>query len=384
MSFTLFLKSVHGYYHQLRGLPCEDFGLVSEIEKGKIFAVADGHGDPRCMRSKEGSRIACEVAEKKLALFAEDLSKEYLSDDFLRENLIKPICESWKQSVIKDWKNNPFTDEELEQSEQWKEHLANGVGIEQVYGTTLMAGFVNKEYLILIQQGDGHCDVFDLEGRPSQPIPWDDRCLGATTTSMCEEDACESFRMYVIDLKENPISACILGTDGVEDSYRFMEQLHVFYQKVILRSIELPMNEFEAELEQWLSELTREGSGDDITVSGILDLKSIRDCSEQLHKQIECTEKFVNAKNALRSAEDKINSMSRKRNYLEQQYLRIQQEVEVLEQSFDGEEDAEKLLEARMRLMNMKEEYLPYQERFDEQQRIYEQALNELKDLNAI
>lgn len=391
MSFTLFYKSVHGYNHQLKGLPCEDFGLVSELKKGKIFAVADGHGDTRCMRSKVGSQLACEVAERELALFAEKVTqegKECLFDSkeadiFVRTNLIKPICDGWKQAVLADWRNRPFSDEELEQAEQWKDYLANGIGIEQVYGTTLMAGFVNEEYLLLIQQGDGHCDVFDIEGKPSQPIPWDDRCLGSTTTSLCESDAWESFRVHVTDLEENPISACILGTDGVEDSYRFMEQLHTFYQKLMLRSVELPIDEFEAELEQCLLELTKDGSGDDITVSGVLDLELIQSCREQIKNEIMLTERFVTAKNTLRSAEDKINSMARKRNYLEQQYLRIQQEVETLEKEFEEQKDVEQLVEAKKRLKDMEEEYLPYQRRFEEQQDIYAQAMKELEELNV-
>lgn len=384
MSFVLFCKSVHGYNHQLNDMPCEDYGLINESDKGKIFAVADGHGDSRCIRSKEGSKIACEVAKKELSLFVEKVVFDGgIKYEFLKENLIKPICEGWKQSVIEDWESHPFTEAEFEKTEQWRDSLEQGIGIEHVYGSTLIAGFINEDYLLLIQQGDGHCDVFDLEGKASQPIPWDDRCLGSTTTSLCEPDACESFRIHVIDLKENKISACILGTDGVEDSYRFMEQLHLFYQKLMLRSIELSFCEFEEELEQQLSQLTREGSGDDITVSGVLDLDAIQSCSESIKQEIAIIEKYVTNKNILRSAEDKINSMTRKRNFLEQQFLRIQEEVKTLEKEFEGQEDVIELEAAREKMRIMAEEYLPYQRRYDEQQKLYHEALAELKNING-
>ena len=67
-----------------------------------------------------------------------------------------------------------------------------------------------SKYLILIQQGDGRCDVFYKDGSVDQPIPWDERCKGSTTTSMCDTDAFASIRSAVIDTEERGVVACYI------------------------------------------------------------------------------------------------------------------------------------------------------------------------------
>ena len=83
----------------------------------------------------------------------------------------------------------------------------------------------------MIQQGDGRCILFDENGDVSQPIPWDNRCESNVTTSMCDNDVFTSIRHKIIDLDQNPISACFVCSDGIEDSFIGMEGTYAFFRK---------------------------------------------------------------------------------------------------------------------------------------------------------
>ena len=62
-SFYAFNTTVKGYLHQKKNIPCEDASESYSDENGRfqIAVVADGHGDPACMRSAAGSRRAVEI-----------------------------------------------------------------------------------------------------------------------------------------------------------------------------------------------------------------------------------------------------------------------------------------------------------------------------------
>ena len=58
-----FNKTVRGYNHISKDIPCEDFStsFISENENYRIIAVADGHGSSACFRSSYGSKKAVEI-----------------------------------------------------------------------------------------------------------------------------------------------------------------------------------------------------------------------------------------------------------------------------------------------------------------------------------
>ena len=73
--YELFCCSVRGYSHIRKDTPCEDYCLKKELDGIKIFAVADGHGDPNCLRSSIGSEYACRIACESLENFARNVSE---------------------------------------------------------------------------------------------------------------------------------------------------------------------------------------------------------------------------------------------------------------------------------------------------------------------
>lgn len=446
MTYELFCNSVRGSSHIRKGTPCEDFGLKSDCGEFKIFAAADGHGDSNCLRSNIGSMYVCQVAAAELETFARTIKEqgweEKLFDRYesmqLVERLVLSIVGKWSEAVGEELDNNPLTEEEYQKAPLYAEDYKKGIRTERMYGTTLIAGVQTDKYLLLLQQGDGRCDVFDCEGKVSQPIPWDDRCVGTATTSLCDNDAVQSCRYHVINLEENPVIACIAGTDGVEDSFpASMDKTHAYYRRLLQYACENGIPALEEYLTDALNELSINGSADDITVCGIIDIERVK----PLLATFEEENRLVDVQDEVAILNSKIMSIEEggKFRYLEKKYNDAVKELEnaeekvhtltiacetlsetiaaheqgVSEESSDGtfKELLKKLLlpqdalslikkdlekkyiekenaEEDMRIASEKrlaaeKEYLPYKDRYDGFLQMRDDALKRLNDLKG-
>ena len=336
MPYQTFSKSIHGAGHIEKGMPCEDYGMVYKDEHCMIFATADGHGDSNCPRSSIGSKLICEIATSELKEFSENIksqSWEYdLFDSLKAETIIRQLITSmfgkWSCAVNEELNDNPLTELELEQAEDYADSYRIGENTEHIYGTTLIAGLMTDNYLLLLQQGDGRCVVFDSNMRVSQPIPWDDRCFANVTTSICDFDAVNSCRYYIANVKDKPIIACFAGSDGVEDSYSSMDKMHVFYRKLMKIACEQNIDAMNEYLEDFLPELSKSGSRDDITISGVLNVDAVK----PFLPKMDIENDIVDAEDEISRAEEKLKSMSRKMDFLTNQYDTFnQQSRETLE-----------------------------------------------------
>lgn len=333
----VFNKTIQGYSHILKGRPCEDFSdtYIDEEKKYCIIAVADGHGSDSCFRSNKGSEFAVNAAIDCLKEFADyylgnksDDSGTYSEikpfveqigskkeRDALKKQLTDSIIYQWNEKVKKDIEQNPISDEEIETSgEEYVSLYKEGKKLNHIYGTTLMAALWLNRYLIIIHQGDGRCDVFYDDGSVDQPVPWDDKCHENVTTSMCDDDAAQKIRYAIIDTSEKGVAACYLGSDGVEDSYRTMEGTHVFYMK-LSNKISDDKNDVLNYLDEYLPEFSKLGSGDDVSVAGIVDTNKISSLRNLFEEKIN---KYVSEESSLQ-LKAKIDSMSRKHSILKKQ-----------------------------------------------------------------
>ncbi|WP_255910769.1 protein phosphatase 2C domain-containing protein [Ruminococcus sp. zg-924] len=336
MSYDVFYNRVRGYSHIKKDIPCEDYGMKRDLGTAKIFAVADGHGDSNCIRSSLGSQYICEVVCDELETFSKEIQQQNWDDLLLNDkhesnkiiaHLINSIVSKWTEKVYQDFENNPFSAEELSNAPLYSPNFIKGKMIEKAYGTTLISALLTERYLLLLQQGDGRCDVFDCKGNVSQPIPWDDRCLANATTSLCDPDAAQSCRYYIIDLDENPVIACVAGSDGVEDSFPMsMEKMHAYYRELLKYACENGIEELENYLSTELSRLSENGSADDVTVCGIVDIertKCFLDDFSELNK-------LVDIEDEIAIYTDRINSIENggKFEYLKNKYTKICSEYE--------------------------------------------------------
>ena len=360
-----FSKSVLGDLHKLKNRPCEDNSASYSEENGKyhIAVVADGHGSAECFRSKLGSQIAAEVAVEFLQSFAKDFikrfdamlqSKETTSEtaskpekeledfhDGFFEPKIRPLTDTiiaeWNDRVEADYETNPPTKEEL-----GKAGLSEGAIFDpHFYGTTLIAALWLPECLIIIHQGDGRCVVFYNDGTMDQPVPWDERCIGTAVTSMCDNDAITHIRHKILDFRKKKAIACYLGSDGVEDAYRDtydekglycmgnMGGVYAFYKNLTCQIIEKGQNQIDNYLEEMLpifsaeGLFSRTGSGDDVSVAGIVDVEAVKKFNVQFERDI----KVYDLKEQLFWKEDELRGKMRKHGILLKRMNEAQEEI---------------------------------------------------------
>lgn len=294
--------------------PCQDFGGILERENCHIFATADGHGSSSCTRSDIGSKNAVGCALACLEEFHSQMEEEGLVEGFLQnpndasmriEHLILSIISYWRIAAEEDFQQHPLSESERNLSQKYLADYEKGHRIERLYGTTLIAGLLTDRYLLLLQQGDGRCVVFDEKGVVSQPIPWDDTCFLNVTTSLCDQDAIERFRYHLINLEDKKIVACFASSDGVEDSFPNLELMESYFRSQLLSISEAG---FDEHLEEWSNSLptfSSEGSRDDVTITGFIDVGSIHSLSEEFERE----NRIVNLNAQLLEVHKRLKSM---------------------------------------------------------------------------
>ena len=335
LAFETILASTTGASHLKANQSCEDYGLFLEDDGCIVFAVADGHGDASCPRSARGSKAVCEVACNELMTFAREAREAIyetdsgeaatwenkLFDPDCAEAVIRQIVSSivgnWRDEILEDLETNPLSEQERIEASAYVDRYDRGERLEHIYGTTLIAGLATSGYLLLLQQGDGRCVLFSDGGEVSQPIPWDDSCFANVTTSMCDENAIDEFRFYVQDLQQNPVVACIAGTDGVEDSFYSLDQMDGFYRDLVIEAGETSVRESIDRLNKRLPEFTAAGSGDDVTICGFIDHEAAKRVVDVLKLENE----NVGKKSEAARIKDRLNSMSGKLAHLKKRLM---------------------------------------------------------------
>jgi len=332
-----------GADHIKHGIPCEDFGISVVGDNCIVFAMGDGHGDSNCPRSQFGSQKACEIALNKMTSFCSDIRKNLwevrLLDEGSKEQnalvkqLFTSIVAEWVSEVIKNYENYPLTEAERAGCARYIARYDKGERLEHIYGTTLIAGLLTEKYLLLIQQGDGRCVVFDAEGNPSQPVPWNDKCFANVTTSLCDEDVIQEFRYKVIPMENNPIVACFAGSDGVEDSFLSMDQMESFYRDLLIRTGEIGVRPLETRLQAELGEFSKKGSGDDVTICGFIDSEKAARFTAKFQKDKE----IIGIENAIRDRKSRLESMNGmgKMDALQKQHERARFNLENAQREFN-------------------------------------------------
>ena len=256
-----------------------------------IAIVADGHGSDEFIRSDRGSRFACESARICIHSFLKDQKKKPTNENI--HQLIKSIIKTWNEKVVADLGLSPFGNSELSKLPDDKRgrYLSDNEYSRHAYGTTLITAVQCDTYWFGFHIGDGKCVVLGSNAAFYQPIPWDDRCFLNVTTSICDEDAAERARVRVLpDEKDDYIPiATFLCSDGLDDSYPVKDNekyLAKFYRTLALNFIEKDFEKSFDDVKETLPLLSKKGSGDDISISCILDIEGISKLKPSFDEQI--------------------------------------------------------------------------------------------------
>ena len=309
INMKVFNRSTIGESHIADKKPCQDYSLSYISESGiSIAIVSDGHGGKSYFRSQIGSETACHVAKECLESFVNNVDKSLYavegkegvkilpltaiehpgkivqSEEQLRQ-LSKSIIHKWRQEIDKDAKERELTEWEISNAtEEDRAQLSNDKTRYRAYGCTLMAFVTTPDYWVALHLGDGKCIAFHDASAGmvwSEPLPWDDKCFLNKTTSLCANDAYESFRFAYGGVESMPL-AVFLGSDGLDDTFGDTVLLCDFYIKVLKEIFFSSQEIIESELEECLALLSRKGSLDDMSIACMYDETRLYDNIERL------------------------------------------------------------------------------------------------------
>lgn len=270
---------VQGYSHQRVGKVCQDYAgaqrLRSSVKRpgAWVAVVSDGHGGDRYVRSNRGSRFAVEATMEAMKAFmasigrGDSLEKMKLAS---AQDIMPQLCQNiyyrWQERVKKDIQEHPFTSEEKDLLKIGDDKDKDSL---KAYGATLIAALVCPgHFWLALQIGDGRCIIQQADGTFKQALELDDRCFLNVTTSLCDEKPLERFH-YCFSSTDFP-RAVFLASDGVDDSFANDADMFGFYQEILRTFYSRRINKAEKELQKFLPILSRKGSGDDISVAGII------------------------------------------------------------------------------------------------------------------
>ncbi len=381
--YRAFSRVERGYRHIKRETVCQDYALASDAAPGcSVIVVADGHGGGDYFRSDRGAKFVVQAAASELMDFGAEVAAVQLRDPGERRTLLRAlftrIIHRWEDSIAADMFDDPFSETQMENVNlRCRKEYMEGKDVNRAYGTTLVAMLVTEHYWLGIQQGDGRCVAIRADGSCEQPIPWDERCENNITTSICDAKAVEEFRY---SFSERMPAAVFVTSDGVDAAYTNMDEMYGFCQQLASIYLEDGRQGLEKALGEFLPNLSKRGTGDDVSIAGLLcvdllePVTEVLDLEEKLrrasaswefagHDMREHESEQTEAQRALDEVRAEISHLESRRVKDEEDLQHLQEEIEQLQENAN-KKDAE-LQQLREKIKKAKEQETEAQKRVD-------------------
>ena len=241
-------ERVIGANHLRSGKPCQDEAGWQVVSSTVAVAVADGHGTSR--HGDVGSRLAVQVTLAALVRFTEDLGERASNPIEVQKYAEHPL----RAQIVREWKERVRAKAESDDP-QFLE-----------YGSTVLAAVATPDFLLLGQLGDGDILLVDEDGTVNVPLPADPASFADETHSLCLPEAEHAFRVRVLPAPERE-TLLLLSTDGYGKSYptdAAFKQIGPDYLHLVR---EHGISGLAPLLRDFLTEVTTQGSGDDIALA---------------------------------------------------------------------------------------------------------------------
>ncbi|GHU77075.1 hypothetical protein FACS189461_5280 [Spirochaetia bacterium] len=332
-NYKAFSATLTGISHSKHGKECQDYSYHHDNENMSIAVVADGHGSKDHFRSAKGAEFAVSCAYDGIVEFIDTLNNWEIpqkeegsgllqkihqlskhsssektkteqkiptkeeSNEMLRA-LVNHIIMEWHGKVEDDYTKNPFQSKELENvEERYRKRYAEGEKLPHAYGTTLIAVAVTPDYWFGIHIGDGRFTALYKDGSFDQPVPWDETCFLNVTTSICDDDAAETARIYYCAKTEKDLPlAVFLCSDGVDDNFaqdddsstneNAKDLFSKVYREILLCFAEDGFESTCKQIEDLAHSFATKGKGDDTSIAGLIDMDAVKRTAEIYKKQI--------------------------------------------------------------------------------------------------
>lgn len=300
-----------GAAHLRCGQPCQDAAATAVLSSGDgeavaVMAVADGHGHPLHRLSQVGSRLACEVAIEAVRAEIGDAAmggEEDLEswDLWLAEDLPVAIHTGWLVAIREHWEQLVEGRQEgMDGERQAPSHDQPGLSMADatgglrspwrsgppdpfsplLYGTTLGLVVMTPGWWGVTGIGDWDLLRLEPDGAGTLISEEDpDAAPGESTFSLCMDGASELFRersaLYAM-LPGGPGFRLLLSTDGVRKSCRGLSDFVALAGHLAASADRedpgqdrggVAWDGSTSTLLPLLDRITREGSGDDVSVA---------------------------------------------------------------------------------------------------------------------
>jgi hypothetical protein len=288
-----------GESHIRAGKVCQDYSLSFNLDGVAIAVVCDGHGSPCYVRSNKGAEFAAETFKVLITEFVDNFDKSLIigkpftqcpakkdriatEEDELQpifNQLFKSILTIWYKEIELHISQNPFTEtEKANFKPEWIADFEKGVIMRDCYGCTLLATVVTSDYWFAIHIGDGKIVSLKDNTVFQEPVPWDDRCFGNQTTSMCAPDAMDLFR-YCYGGSDSIPDAIFLCSDGVENGYETTNKLcSELYVELAKRLVANGKQSTFEDIKLTLPSMSKKSSRqDDMSLAIVYDLHKLSD-----------------------------------------------------------------------------------------------------------
>lgn len=260
MHFKGCALSIRGASHEEAGECCQDSSRILISGTPAVAAVSDGHGSEKHFRSAAGSEMATRIAIRSICDFSErngslDRLFETDPDNTARRIAAHMIC-GWNSEIAAHLSLFPLTARENAICEKY-----GGIPTESMYGATLIAAAITENGCFGLQIGDGSFCAL-AGGEMLSPMPVDASLVGTLTTSLCDNDAIDSFRYFY---RNGKVSGIMLSSDGLINSFLREEDFLNFGRRVI-GAVASDTSSF---LGEHLKKRSHLGSRDDISVAAL-------------------------------------------------------------------------------------------------------------------
>ena len=270
----VFRKTCIGYKHLNNNISCEDNSLCYSDNDNYLIAIADGHGGDLYVRSRIGSKLACEacktVFDKVKTMKLNDDNISNLCDK-LRLDL---LCR-WNKLVKNHYKNNKFDNAELSGLNSKDLNRLNSNYV-LAYGTTLHTVMFLKDYVICLSIGDGGTFLLTKDSTFNPFDEYDDESVANLTTSLCSDNAYNY--IHAEYYKREDIIGALSISDGILNLYQTYENFNSSFINCITEKLDESGEEAVPYIKDFVSQLgLKSGNGDDVSLAMIYDESSSTD-----------------------------------------------------------------------------------------------------------
>jgi len=273
--------------HARHHTPNQDsYGRLSPLDSPTLTAaVADGHGSPEYVRSKQGSRFAVETALDAINRLPTAKEKQGLTrvKRYALELLPRSISNEWARRVAEHFALNPFTPaetalvEDQAGAQRLERLLRNPL---RAYGTTLLACTITPTYALYYKLGDGALLALDAFHEAFTPVPHDERLVGNQTTSLCAPESWRDAKVTFHPRVEQCPVFVLLCTDGFANAYPDDDSLAGAARNLLEDLATHGHDALQCELPAILDEVSLTCTGDDSTLALLYNHPHVRTLSK--------------------------------------------------------------------------------------------------------